>query len=98
MALRPKWTPPICANSDPFQSRRDPGMALRRALGFEDMSPAEFWFQSRRDPGMALRQESLTMADPVPTSFNPVVIRAWRCAKKCGGFHESHRNFVSIPS
>jgi len=40
--------------TDAFQSRRDPGMALRPPSREEGMRPAVV-FQSRRDPGMALR-------------------------------------------
>jgi len=37
-----------------FQSRRDPGMALRQTRLFLS-GVRRRWFQSRRDPGMALR-------------------------------------------
>jgi len=38
-------------------------------------------FQSRRDPGMALRRCHETDKVRGLPSFNPVVIRAWRCAR-----------------
>ena len=45
-------------------------------------------FQSRRDPGMALRREELERIGAAGICFNPVVIRAWRCA---GGKHQADR-------
>jgi len=37
-------------------------------------------FQSRRDPGRALRRWTRPRKVKLPKSFNPVVIRAGRCA------------------
>mgnify|MGYP000946627147 CR=1 FL=1 len=54
-------------------------------------------FQSRRDPGMALRPRGRFEKNNPAASFNPVVIRAWRCALAT---IKSKRKFynVSIPS
>ena len=65
-----------------FQSRRDPGMALRHSATSTCPSPARSSFQSRRDPGMALRHgNTRTKIIHHVVCFNPVVIRAWRCAR-----------------
>jgi len=106
-----------------FQSRRDPGMALRlgrptgeelcakrfnpvvirawRCASTEETERKRNWslFQSRRDPGMALRQgDRGAGCDLASGRFNPVVIRAWRCAAVADTGGDTAALMVSIPS
>jgi len=54
-------------------------------------------FQSRRDPGMALRHRDGFPGCQLSACFNPVVIRAWRCAAD-NRSADNRSADVSIPS
>jgi len=80
-----------------FQSRRDPGMALRRKKN-ERIRINDDMFQSRRDPGMALRHKKQAVRNELSPKFQSR--RDPGMALRLGRHHEHvvESADVSIPS